>query len=86
MLSEGNRRCLAQSLVGSGCKSEEATRAFQESLANGIDAIITQERYMPLVLKELGIHKEDWSVALVEAGYGLLLKSIETNTKLHSVE
>lgn len=77
LLSEGERRSKAQAVVGSGYKSDESIHAFQESIEKGIDAIVTQEQYLPLVLQELGTQKKNWSVALVSSGYNLLLKNTE---------
>lgn len=71
---EGERRGAAQKVVWKGERTPELEAAFQESIDNGVDAIITMKKHLPVIKDLLGHESGNWKIVKDEGYYILLLK------------
>jgi Family of unknown function (DUF6077) len=72
MAGEGERRVAAQNVVWKGKRTPESEDAFRKSLDNGVDAIITIKKHLPVIKDLLDRESGNWQI-MNEKGYFILL-------------
>jgi len=72
LTGEGERRVAAQMVVWKGELTPESEYAFHKSLENGVDAIITIKKHLPLIKDLLTRESGNWNI-VNERGYFILL-------------